>query len=215
MDPVLDTVTGGAVGSIADLLAACQSARKTALNLADSDSEYRKVLAAIEAGKYDTADPLTVPAGQFTPSGYANLDTANPMVAALDNLLAQNLRPAASLADLVGSIAEHEDAIRNSLSKINNMRSRLRQSRANAARAMSGSQSGTTLRPTISPGYDVTFEKAATLFPRAYGSLPQALNFEVPKLQFDTPAPASARSRFHLPVQCQGSDGSPSRRCRE
>lgn len=192
IDPIISGATNGAVGSISKLLDAHGEVLQAQARVNAAISGYEEIIAKYKSGE-ETADESSLAApDRFAPTGFADIDSSGAMVPALDNLIAQNVNPQTSFAELIAAIAHGEKEITNGLSRLKTLRSELRQVRPKTRTRVTAAPGAADAERMEEPaaGCDVVHHMAADLFPKCYGAIPQVLQFEVPKLEFDAPHPA-------------------------
>lgn len=178
IDPVLASASDNRITSIKLLFDAADRAIAAQAQIEDA-------IAACRAAIEDPATDMPSLPAPFEPSGFVQIDLAPGMLPAINRLLETSLQPKASVQDISGIIAAAESEIARLKPTLTEAMRQLRLARkakpaATPARAETLSDIGDC---------DVTFEKAAKIFPRCYGAAPEVLNFDVPTLSFDVPHP--------------------------
>ena len=192
IDPTVATVTGGAITSIDALLSAIDAATTARDALEASIAAHDAAIAAYAGGAEKTEEPEDASV-DHTPSGLVGCSTDHALRPVLDSQLASGLTPPASFDELIATLAQAEDAVTTARATLRDRKRDLRKARPRtrvAAGPTAAAQADSLSEiEAIDASCEVVQTVATDLFPRCYGATPEILNFDVPKLEFDSPHP--------------------------
>ena len=212
MNPTIETITNGKITSIGDLLSAVDAAEAAALGSSKLQQAYRDTIAAYEAGQEDVDEAGLGDAEAYDLSGFAGLATAHPMMAVLDNMLAEKVQPATNFADLIDRITTAEKAVADGTAAIKALKRELRRAKPKDRQKVEATQSSgaAAYAQTLSEidelnaECEVVMEMATDIFTKCYGQNAAVLGFEVPKMDFGAAHPevpaVDPSFRFHTKV---------------
>lgn len=192
INPTISAATNQSVTSMAALLDAHTRVSRKVAEIKASIAAHESAIAAYESESGTVDESAAVKPEKFDPTGYADLDTGNPMVPVLDSLIHQHVSPETSFGEIVTSIRDGEDAIADGALRIKTLGARLRQARPKSrSRVVVETTRQTHVEKlseidALNETVEVVHETAADLFPNCYGGHSQnILQFDVPKLEFD------------------------------
>jgi len=212
MNPTIETITNGKITSIGDLLSAVDAAEAAALGSSKLQQAYRDTIAAYEAGQEDVDEAGLGDAEAYDLSGFAGLATAHPMMAVLDNMLAEKVQPATNFSELIDRITIAEKAVADGTAAIKALKRELRRAKPKDRQKVEATQSSgaAAYAQTLSEidelnaECEVVMEMATDIFTKCYGQNAAVLGFEVPKMDFGAAHPevpaVDPSFRFHTKV---------------
>jgi len=189
IDTTLSNITGNAVTSFAQLIEAMAAAEEAAAFSKAANASVQFVISEYTSGNTDVDESSMLPLPEFERSGYADLSTQNPMIAVLDSLIADGIKPSISYGEAILRIKNAEEAIAAAKMDDRTLQLNLRRARPKSARAVAAAPASAiadnvSVADELNEYVQVVDQLASDVFPNIYGINQNILGFDVPTLEF-------------------------------
>jgi cobaltochelatase CobS len=201
IDPVLAAVTSNKITSISALIGAMEAAETAAEGAKIGIAAREEALASDDVAGADIGE---LP--EFKPSGFAQVSVESPMLVVLEGLLAENVSPSISCAEIIQRLAAAEKAVDDSQKAIRVLDRKLRLNGKSKPQTFEVATEGTADadQPASFATVNVIPALGSDAFSSAYGTTAPILDFEVPTLDFGQEHPGVPKVdptfRFFAPV---------------